>query len=185
MKQTVVSKDRILEETRQAVAQTLGIDLAKVQPASSPIQDLDAQSLDFLDVNFRLEQTFGIKMARHFVLEHVEEIFGEGSAIDENSEITEKAVRLLKLRMGEDYEVEPGMSIDDLPARVTVQTFADAVADILDSLPEKCKCGAQAWKSEDGTHVVCGQCGAAAELKSGDELIQEWLKQTNEREKIF
>ena len=31
--------------------------------------DLGAESLDFLDLNYRLEQTFGIRMARHFVLE--------------------------------------------------------------------------------------------------------------------
>ena len=185
MKQEIVSKERILEETRKAITQTLGIDEAP-GPDQSLIEDLDAQSLDFLDVNFRLEQTFGVKMARHFVLEHVEETYGEGSAIDENSEITDKAVTMLKLRMGEDYPVEAGMSIDDLPSLVSVRTFADALADILDSLSEKCTaCGAQAWKTEDGTHIVCGECGTPAEFRSGDALIQEWLKAANDREKIF
>lgn len=186
MKQDLVSKESVFEETKKAVAQTLGIEESEIDADKSLIEDLDAQSLDFLDVNFRLEQAFGIKMARHFVLEHVEEVFGEGSAIDENSEITEKAVKLLKLRMGEDYPVEAGMSIDDLPALVTVRTFSDAVNDILDSLPEKCtSCEAQAWKTEDGTHIVCGECSTAAEYKSGDELIQKWLEETNEKEKIF
>ena len=186
MNQELVSSDRILEETKKSVAQTLGVDESSIEATNSLIEDLEAQSLDFLDVNFRLEQAFGIKMARHFVLEHVEELFGEGTAIDENSEITEKAVGLLKLRMGGDYPVEAGMSIDDLPSLVSVQTFADAVADILDSLPDQCtSCGAKAWKADDGTHVTCGQCGVTAEFKSGDELIGEWLQATNDAEHLF
>lgn len=186
MKQALVSEERIFEETKKSVAQTLGIDESDVERDKSLIEDLEAQSLDFLDINFRLEQAFGIKMARHFVLEHVEELFGEGSAIDENSEITENAVKLLKLRMGEDYPVEPGMSIDDLPSLVTVRTFSNAVADILSTLPEQCpKCQGGEWKTEDGTHIVCGGCGEAAEFKSGDDLVRDWLKETNEREQIF
>jgi acyl carrier protein len=186
MKQTLVSKERILEETKKAIAETLGADAEAIQAENSLTEDLEAQSLDFLDINFRLEQTFGIKMARHFVLEHVEELFGEGSAIDENSEITDKAVRLLKMRMGEDYPVEAGMSIDDLPALVTVQTFANGVEDILDSLPEKCAaCGAKSWKANDGAHIVCSSCNRPAEFRSGDDLIDDWLREVNQRERLF
>jgi len=38
--------------------------------------DLNAESLDFLDISYNLEQTFGLKMARHFVLDYVEESWG-------------------------------------------------------------------------------------------------------------
>ena len=70
----------------------------------------------FLDVNFRLEQVFGIKMARNFVLEHVEEMFGEGVAINEESEVTEKGVEVLKLRQSEAaVDLEPGTPVDELP----------------------------------------------------------------------
>jgi len=97
MPQQLVTKERIEQEVRKAVAETLGCDADAVEMDKSLIEDLEAQSLDFLDINFRLEQAFGVKMARHFVLEHVEEVFGEGKAIDENSEVTEAAVKLLKL----------------------------------------------------------------------------------------
>ena len=185
MAQELVSRDRIEEEAKEAVAETLGCDVDEVDMDKSLIEDLEAQSLDFLDINFRLEQTFGVKMARHFVLEHVEEQFGEGKAIDENSEITEAAVKLLKRRMGEDYPVAAGMLIDDLPQLVTARTFAGGVEDILASLPEQCGCGTRDWGTEDGTHIVCGSCGAAAELKTGDDLIVEWVRETNEKERIF
>lgn len=179
MTQQLVSQERIEEEVRKAVAETLGCAPESVEMDSSIMEDLDGQSLDFLDVNFRLEQTFGIKMARHMALEHVEEIFGEGKAIDENGEITEPAVRLLKLRTGEEYPVEAGMLVDELPALVTPRTFADGVENILDSLPEG------NWKTEDGTHIVNAETGEPAPFKSGDDLIVEWLKEVEEREHIF
>lgn len=79
MKQNVISEATVLEELKKAIAQTLKLDKDTIQADHSLVKDLGAESLDFLDVDYRLEQTFGIKMARHFVLEHIEEMFGEGS----------------------------------------------------------------------------------------------------------
>jgi acyl carrier protein len=185
MTQDLVTRERIDEETRKAVAETLGIDDPdSIDMDASLTEDLGAQSLDFLDINFRLEQTFGIKMARHFVLEHVQEEFGEGKAINEDGEVTSEAVRLLKLRMGEDYPVEEGDLIDDLPALVSARTFADAVEKILESLPEEAP-GGEGWKTEDGTHIVDARTGEPAPFKTGDELIIEWLHDVQDRESIF
>ena len=50
--------------------------------------NLAAESLDFIDINFRLEQRFNVGMPRKYFLEHVEELFGEGTAIDESGRLT-------------------------------------------------------------------------------------------------
>ena len=72
------------------------------------------------------------------------------------------------------------------PPLVTVSTFSNQVSGILGTLPEKCpKCQGAEWKTEDGTHIVCGGCGEAAEFESGDDIIRDWLKETNKRENIF
>ncbi len=65
-----------------------------IKPQSSLIKDLGAESLDFLDINYRLEQTFGIKMARRSVLDHMEELFGEETAIDSDGKLTDKAAKV-------------------------------------------------------------------------------------------
>ena len=83
MSQNLVTEEKVYEELKKAIVETLRVEEGSVTPESSLINDLGAESLDFLDINYRLEQSFGIKMARHFVLEHIEELFGEGSAIDE------------------------------------------------------------------------------------------------------
>jgi len=188
MKQNVISEVSVLEEVKKAVAQTLKLDKNTIQADQSLMKDLGAESLDFLDINYRLEQTFGIKTARHFVLEHIEEMFGEGSAIDENSQLTDKAVALLKIRLGDNLplELRPGMDMDEVPPLITVQGMTRAVMDILDGLPEKCgSCGRTSWQSEHGPRIKCGSCGADSIFTDGDTLIKEWLTKVQDEKKIF
>ena len=185
MSQNLISDDAILEEVKQAIAHTTGIEMEAIAPDSSLVDDLGVLSLDFLDINFRLEQVFGIKMARNFVLEHVEEMFGEGVAINEESEVTEKGVEVLKLRLNEAADdLEPGTPVDELPALVTPRTLAGAVRDVLNCLPVKSPAGAD-WKTEDGTRVVCAETGQPASLPSGDEVVQSWLKGVQEERGLF
>jgi acyl carrier protein len=188
MKQTLITEQTVIEEVKKGIAETLNIDKESMRPEQSLMKDLNAESLDFLDITYRLEQTFGIKMARHFVLEHVEAMFGEGSAIDKDGQLTEKAVELLKIRAGGDVpdELRAGMDMDEVPALVTVQTMARGVMDILDSLPEKCQaCGNAAWKAEDGIHISCGSCSAQATFEKGDDLTKAWLTKVQEENKLF
>ena len=188
MKQTLITEETVLNEVEKGIAETLNIDKGSINPEHSLMKDLGAESLDFLDITYRLEQTFGIKMARHFVLEHVETMFGEGSAIDENGQLTDKAVELLKIRTGEDLpeEIRAGMDMDEVPALVTVQTMARGVMDILDSLPKTCTaCGSAAWRTEDGIHISCGSCGAHATFDNGDDLTKAWLTKVQEEKKLF
>ncbi|UCE72102.1 MAG: hypothetical protein JSV11_11935 [Nitrospiraceae bacterium] len=187
MSQNLITEEKVFEELKKAIVETLRVDENDIKPESSLIHDLGAESLDFLDINYRLEQAFGIKMARHFVLEHIEEMFGEGTAIDENGQLTEKAIQLLKIRFGEDMpELKPGMDMDEVPSLVTAQSIAQGVMDILESIPDQCsKCSSTAWKTDDGTHVACGSCGEAAAYANGDDLIKEWLTNVQEEKKIF
>jgi len=175
--QNLIPRQRVLAELTKALAETLRIDEQAIRPASSITRDLGGESLDFLDVNYRMEQAFGIRMARHFFLEHIEEIFGEGAAIDGDGRLTVAAITLLQRRYGGTGmpDVSGGLDMDEVPAFVTVQAVADVVTGILDTLPEKCRCGAAAWRSGDGTHITCGGCGEAAAFTDGDELIRQWL----------
>jgi len=188
MKQTLIPEQTVIEEVKKGVAETLNRDKGSINPGDSLMKDLGAESLDFLDITYRLEQSFGIKMARHFVLEHVEEMFGEGSAIDANGQLTDKAVELLRIRAGGDLpkEIHAGMDMDEVPALVTVQTMARGVMDILDSLPEACKaCGSSAWKTEEGVRITCGSCGAPAAFANGDDLTKAWLTKVQEEHRLF
>jgi acyl carrier protein len=180
MKQSFISEQQVIEEVIKAIVETLGVDKDTVLPDSSLIRDLGAESLDFLDINYRLEQTFGIKMARHSLIEHIEEIYGEDSALDENGQLTDRAVKLLNVRFGDTQpNLTPGMDMDEVPVIITVRSVAKGVMDILETLPDNCpSCGKSAWKADDSHRIACAACGAAAVLVNGDDLIKEWLSET-------
>ncbi len=186
MKQTLVTDQKVLEAVETNIAETLRIPAAKITPEKTLIEDLGAESLDFLDMNYRMEQTFGIRTARHFIIEHVEELFGEGTAVDENGRLTEKGVEVLKLRLGDHRDLQAGMELEEVPSFVTVQSVANAVMDVLNTLPQQCTyCGRSEWKSEDGTRIHCGACAKAAVYASGDDLVKDWLRQVQEEKKLF
>src|SRR5208283_3410134 len=163
MKQNLIPEQRVLSEVTKAISEGIDINPVRVKPESSLIKDLGAESLDFLDINYRLEQTFGIKMARRSALDHMEELFGEESAIDSDGKLTGKAARVLAMRYdGSGRQIVAGMDMDELPAMVTVSSIAEMVMNLLDSLPEKCNCGAGNWGLQDETRIHCGSCGEPA-----------------------
>ena len=53
----------------EMIADALGCDIEKVQPTTSLINDLGAESIDFLDIIFRLERGFKVKIPRGKIVE--------------------------------------------------------------------------------------------------------------------
>lgn len=58
------SKDEVFEKVREALVDALGVDEEDVTPEATMIGDLGAESIDFLDIVFRLEKAFGIEIPR-------------------------------------------------------------------------------------------------------------------------
>lgn len=178
MAESLISPDQIQREVQKAIAEALQISEQKVEPDSSLIRDLAAESLDFIDINFRLEQRFNVGMPRKYFLEHVEELFGEGTAIDASGRLTETAVTIWNARLGSaGPQVHAGMPLDDVPALVTPRTLVMIVEEILGTCPANCpSCGKAAWRAADGGPITCGGCGANAPLLTGDDVIRRWLE---------
>ena len=57
-------KQEILKNVKTIISQALKVDESKVQLNSSLIRDLGAESIDFLDIVFRLEKAFKIKIPK-------------------------------------------------------------------------------------------------------------------------
>ena len=57
-------KQGIIKNVKQIIAQALKVEETKVNLESSLIKDLGAESIDFLDIVFRLEKTFKIKIPK-------------------------------------------------------------------------------------------------------------------------
>ena len=178
MPEPLISQATIHRAVQTAIGDALQISEEKVTPDSSLIKDLGVESLDLIDVNFRLEQDFNIVMPRKYLLDHVEELFGEGTAIDDQDRLTAAAVTIWNTRIGSaGSAVHAGMSIEAVPALVTPRTLVMVVEEILATCPATCPaCGKSAWTVADGRAITCGQCGARAPFSTGDDVIRQWLE---------
>jgi acyl carrier protein len=185
MTNPLVTRDRVEQEVRAALATTLRVDGDAIDMDQSIVEGLGATSIDFLDVNFRLESVFGIQMATQLLLDHVEEELGEGKAIDRENQVTPAAAELLKLHLGDVDGIKAGMYADEIASVVTPKVVVDGVMKILDTLPASCPCGASDWQSEDATKVKCGACGKEAEYPDGDSLTRRWIHEIEQEKRLF
>ena len=58
------SSEEIFSKVQETLVDALGVDDDEVTPAATLIGDLGAESIDFLDIVFRLEKNFDIKIPR-------------------------------------------------------------------------------------------------------------------------
>lgn len=58
------SKEEVFDKVREALMDALAVDDDEVQPTATLVGDLGAESIDFLDIVFRLEKSFGIEIPR-------------------------------------------------------------------------------------------------------------------------
>jgi len=59
-----MSRDDVFQKVQEVLVEALGVDDDEVSAQSTLMGDLGAESIDFLDIVFRLEKTFEIKVPR-------------------------------------------------------------------------------------------------------------------------
>ncbi len=59
-----MSRDEIFGQVQEVLVDALGVDDDEITAEATLMGDLGAESIDFLDIVFRLEKTFGVKIPR-------------------------------------------------------------------------------------------------------------------------
>ncbi len=57
-----MDQKQILDKVSEILTNALGVEAAEITPAASLTRDLGAESIDFIDIVFRLEKAFDIKI---------------------------------------------------------------------------------------------------------------------------
>ena len=81
----------------KVLVEALNVDQDEVTPAATLQGDLGAESIDFLDIVFRLEREFGIKIPRGELFP--ESIFQGDPEFVQDGRVTAKGIAELKARM--------------------------------------------------------------------------------------
>jgi len=120
----------IYEKVKESVVEALGVDEEEVTPSAVLFDDLGAESLDLLDIVFRLEKEFGIKIPRGGI--QTDALSAEGENLKEEDLIvdgvfTPLGIEKLKKSMSEvdPSRITEGFRADDIPTLFTVQTFVN------------------------------------------------------------
>lgn len=94
MDTVAVDRDRIFTEIRSLLADSLALSAQKIGRESRLIDDLGADSLDFIDVLFGLEKRFGIK-AREGELDFVSRLDFSSPQVMQKGYLTRETVARL------------------------------------------------------------------------------------------
>lgn len=110
------SRDEIFEKVRETLVDALGVDDDEVTPEATLNGDLGAESIDFLDIVFRLEKNFSVKIPRG-------ELFPENfdaadTSLVANGVVTDAGIAELRNRM-------PHADIDKFAADPKVENIQE------------------------------------------------------------
>jgi len=123
--------DVIYQKVADAFCEALALDDDEVELTSLVIDDLGAESLDFLDIAFRLERAFGIKIPRGEIQRAAEQNAGE--AFEVAGKLTESGALALQEALPEvdATAIVAGFPVREIPRLFTVETFYNMVINLL------------------------------------------------------
>ena len=90
------TKGEVFDKVRDGLIDALGVEEEEVTPEAKLVGDLGAESIDFLDIVFRLEKTFGIEIPRSELIP--EDILTSTEFVEEGR-VNGSGIAVLKQRM--------------------------------------------------------------------------------------
>ncbi len=111
----MITTEEIFSKVQTALVDALGVDEDEVTPEATLVGDLGAESIDFLDIVFRLEKAFDIKIPRGELFP--EDILTNAEYV-KNGKVTAEGLEQLKKRM-------PFADLSRFGANPVVQEFGN------------------------------------------------------------
>ncbi|MSR52254.1 MAG: acyl carrier protein [Gemmataceae bacterium] len=111
-----MTKDDIFKKVASTLVEALNVDKDQVSLESTLQGDLGAESIDFLDIVFRLEREFGIKIPRNELFP--ESIFQGDPDLVKDGKVTAKGISELRAQM-------PYADLDTFEKNPTLEAIGD------------------------------------------------------------
>ena len=126
-----ITKGEISEvypKVAQTIAEALGREPDEMTLTTPLIEGLEAESIDFLDIVFRLERLFKVKIPRGKIVEDARGTLSEAE-FEQNGVLTEAGLKRLREHLSEvpAERLRSPMKVRDIPQLFTVETFCKLV----------------------------------------------------------
>jgi acyl carrier protein len=131
MTNSSITKEEILAiypKVAATMADALGRDVEEMRLDASLIDDLGAESIDFLDIVFRLERAFKVKIPRGKLVEDARGNLSEAE-FEKGGIVTDAGLERLKAFLSEvpATRFTPSFKVADIPRLFTTETFCKIV----------------------------------------------------------
>jgi acyl carrier protein len=123
------SRDEIFTKVQGVLVDALGVDEEEVTPGATLREDLGAESIDFLDIVFRLEKAFNIKIPRGELFPEDLDTLRNDPNLVSGGKITPTGMAELKKRMpyADFTEFEKDPAVDKAGQLITVDTITNYI----------------------------------------------------------
>lgn len=124
-----MSQEEIYKAVETAVADALGMPADEIGPDATLMDELGAESIDLLDILFRLQKSVGVKIQASDLGEYVQGGIPDEEFGDEREVVTPKGMEQLKKVMPQidESELLGRLTADKVMSLFTVQNLADMV----------------------------------------------------------
>ncbi len=114
---------------KEAVVEALALDEDEVTPEATLMDDLGAESIDLLDILFRIEKSTGVKIEASDLGDYIQGGIPDDEFSDENEVITAKGAQQLQKVMPQTNpsDVEGSLKAEEVMTLFTVQNLIDMV----------------------------------------------------------
>jgi len=125
---TKADVDAIYGTVAKTIADALGCEVDEVKRDASLIDDLGAESIDFLDLVFRLERAFKVKIPRGKIVEDARGDLPEAE-FEQKGVVTDAGLARLRIFLSEvpGERIAAPLKTSDIPRLFTAETFAKLV----------------------------------------------------------
>jgi|TARA_B110000263_G_C14809254_1_gene285623 acyl carrier protein len=122
-----MTQEDITGKVQEALIEALGVDDDEATPEATLIDDLGAESIDFLDIIFRLEKAFDIKIVREELFPGDDVISNADFIVD--GKVTQAGIDEMKKRLPHldlsDFESDP--DVNKIPDLFTVKMIINFI----------------------------------------------------------
>jgi acyl carrier protein len=114
---------------KEAVVEALALDDDEVTPESTLMDDLGAESIDLLDILFRIEKSTGVKIEASDLGDYIQGGIPDDEFSDDNQVISAKGAEQLHKVMPQTdpSDIEGKLNADEVMTLFTVQNLVDMV----------------------------------------------------------